>query len=651
MKIQLKSLFLVLFMPGLILLISACSSPDPIQLPTQTLPSETPTPTTQPTPTETNQPLTSLTICTSGLPEDLFLYGENSSNNKSNLLSLIYEAPFITMGGEEIPTILKKIPTADDGDLVLESISVQAGQKVVDGYGRVKILKTGLQVRPSGCRSSSCMIAWDGESPLEMDQMVVAYQIREDLAWSDGSPVVVGDSVFSFETAADLQHPGSAWAMDRTQSYQAIDQTRLQWRGLPGFSTADLSRFFWKPLAAHLYQDLSSEGVLEGNEGIRTSPVGYGPFFVSAWEEGFLEFSRNPYYFRVDEGLPRFDQIQVRQVEGGIEQAWLDLQNGACDVLDSTFNLSASQELTGEVQSDPEFDLVVEKGDSWIQLVFGIQPASHDDFYNPELGDRPDYFGDNRTRQAVMHCLDRVSILESVLGNFGEPRPSYLPIEASRLETGERVNYDPAKGMELLQSVGWYDLDGDPSTPLQSWYVQDVPPGASLSVELLVGPGVFNQEIAETIQNNLAACGIGVTVDALPIESLYAPGPEGPLFGRQFEMALLSWQPMPGGDCQYYQSWNMPADENYWIGTNVAGLLNESYDNACAEAVLALPGERPEAVRGSELAFLDNLPAVPLFSIPEAMVIPSSNCFDFEISSEEEFFAGIAAFGIDEMCP
>lgn len=219
------------------------------------------------------------------------------------------------------------------------------------------------------------------------------------------------------------------------------------------------------------------------------------------------------------------------------------------------------------------------------------------------------------------------------------------------LEADERLNYDPAKGMEMLQSVGWYDLDGDPSTPLQSLYVPNVPPGASLLVELLVGPDAFYQAIAEAVQADLAECGVGVTVKTLPVETLYAPGHEGPLFGRQFDMALLSWQAMFGGDCQLYQSWNMPADENFWIGTNVAGLLNESYDDACAEAVLALPGERAEAVKGSEAAYLESLPAVPLFSFPKTMVIPKSGCFDFEISSEEEFFAGIAAFGIGEMCP
>ena len=178
-----------------------------------------------------------------------------------------------------------------------------------------------------------------------------------------------------------------------------------------------------------------------------------------------------------------------------------------------------------------------------------------------------------------------------------------------------------------------------------------MPGGAPFSVELLISANPYHQKIAEMIQLNLGECGVGVTIREEPTETLYASGPEGPLFGRGFDLALLSWQPVPGGDCQLYQSWEMPSGENYWIGTNIAGLLNESYDSACTDAVSALPDEKIEADREAELAYLNSLPAVPLFSIPRFMVLPAGGCSDFDISSEEEFFAGIATFGIDEMCP
>ena len=656
MKEKVKSFLLHLLLPGVILVMTACGPANPDHRPVQTSPTETQPSqnihtTPQPTPTEKITLSNILTICTSRLPTDLLPYSVNSTANKSNLLSLVYEQPFLSVDGELTPLILEKVPSQIDGDLALTQVSVQAGQSVVDSHGRVRILKPGLQVRPSGCRDSDCAITWDGESPLEMDQMTVDYQIREDLNWPDGMPVIAGDSVFSYEVALDFTTSGLTWAIDRTAGYRAINQSSVQWRGIPGFTTAEISRFFWKPLPAHLYQESFEQGSLGSDSGLSTIPIGCRPYEVTSRADGLLVFSRNPNYFRNVEGYPNFDQIQVRQVDSGLQQGWLDLQNGDCDVIDSTFNLFNSPDLIIEIQSDPNLDLQVETGESWTQLVFGIKPASHDDFYNPELGDRPDYFGDARVRQGIMHCLDRVSMLESLLGGRGEVWQSYLPVDGSSLGMDQWLTYDPAKGIELLQAAGWYDLDGNPSTPLQSWFAPNVPGGAPLSLELLVSTNPFHQTIAEAIKTDLAECGVDVGVTTLPMEGLYASGPEGPLFGRKFDLAIISWQPMPGGDCQIYQSWAIPSKDNYWIGTNVAGLLNESYDNACAEALLALPDEKVEAEKEAELGYLDNLPAVPFFSIPKTMVIPSSGCSDFEFSSEEEFFAGIATFGINEMCP
>ncbi len=656
MKKQLKSFLYHLFLPGLILVMTACGPPAQNLAPTQNLPtttqsSEIITPTSQPSSTPTSAPKNILTICTNLLPGDLFPYSNSTAVNKSNLLSLIYEEPFLMIDGELTPVILKKLPIQEEGDLFLSSVTVQAGQEIVDPSGQIRILKPGVKIRPSGCRDGDCVITWDGESALEMDQMVIEYQIREDLTWSDGVPVTAEDSVLSFELSADLKGSGLKWAVDRTARYQAIDQNQVQWRGLPGFTFADPSLFFWKPLPAHLFQDSFNWEELENDNLIKSLPVGYGPFTPSAWEDGILVLSRNENYFRAGEGLPRFDQIQVRLVEKNLGDAWLDLKNGECDTLDSTFDFFGSPGLIEEIQSNPNFDLLVQSGKSWTQLVFGIKPSSYDDFYTPELGDRLDYLGDARTRQAIMHCLDRDLIRESVKGELGAVWPSYLPGEESRLESGEWVNHDVQRGVELLQSVGWYDLDGDPETPLQSWYAPNVPGGAKLSLELLVDPNPYHQDIAKAIQKNLTECGVGVTIKTLPMKSLYAPGPEGPLFGRQFDLALISWQPIPGGDCQLYQSWHVPTDENYWIGTNIAGLLNERYDNACADAALALSDEKEAAVRQAELEYLNSLPAVPLFSIPKMMVVPASGCFDEGFSGEGEFFRSIANFGSDEMCP
>lgn len=62
--------------------------------------------------------------------------------------------------------------------------------------------------------------------------------------------------------------------------------------------------------------------------------------------------------------------------------------------------------------------------------------------------------------------------------------------------------------------------------------------------------------MANLIVQNLADCGIAVTHTSLPAEELYAPGPDGVLFGRQFDMRLLI-----GVSCLFRYANFTPADK------------------------------------------------------------------------------------------
>jgi len=113
---------------------------------------------------------------------------------------------------------------------------------------------------------------------------------------------------------------------------------------------------------------------------------------------------------------------------------------------------------------------------------------------------------------------------------------------------------------------------------------------------------------------------------------------------------LISWQPLPQEDCTLYDSRQIPSAANYWIGTNIAGLSDQLFDDACRKANLALPADRIEAIHQAERAFLDALPAVPLFSIPRVMVIPENECENGEITMEGEFFRQLGEYQMDSPC-
>jgi ABC-type oligopeptide transport system substrate-binding subunit len=98
-------------------------------------------------------------------------------------------------------------------------------------------------------------------------------------------------------------------------------------------------------------------------------------------------------------------------------------------------------------------------------------------------------------------------------------------------------------------------------------------------------------------------------------------------------------------------SWSThPTDENYWIGTNIAGLSDRGYDDACRTANLALPEDFDEAIHQAEKKFLDVLPAVPLFSMPRVMAMTADGCENGEISTESEFFRQLGEYQLGPDC-
>jgi peptide/nickel transport system substrate-binding protein len=586
-------------------------------------PTEQPIPTETssvlPSPTPTEHPPVVLTVCTTGLPETLFPYTGGTSPAKARILSLLYPQPVDPDDALFTSQILDKLPSQSDGDLRLEPVPIRRGQTVINARGELVSAIEGVWVRPSGCRDANCAITWNGVDPLEMDQMVIDFKLRDDLTWSDGTPVSAGDSVFSFRLASAPDSPANGWAEAHTAGYSALDDRTVTWVGFPGFASPDLGRFFWSPLPMHAFDTSADFGQVADDALWTTSPPSYGPFFLVEWGSEALGLARNPAYFQVgdglaNQGLPDVDLIIFQRVAGGARAGWDAYQAGACDVLDASFRLASEPGLLAEIDGQAGVDLRVRSGEAWTQLVFGVSTAEYDTLNNPIFAQRRDYFADVRTRQGIAACLDRQGMAAATTGGWGSPWPSFVSPAGSNLEQG--IVYNPEASAALLDSAGWIDYDGDPSTPRLSWNVLNVFNGTPFSVELLVGPSPFHQDLAVMIQEALTACGLGVTVGTLPTEEMFAPGPGGPLFGRDFDLALIAWQPLPGPDCGLYTSWAVPNVGNGWIGTNIAGFEDERYDRACTASTLALPGEEPMLLARAEAVFVELLPAVPLFAPP-----------------------------------
>jgi peptide/nickel transport system substrate-binding protein len=315
--------------------------------------------------------------------------------------------------------------------------------------------------------------------------------------------------------------------------------------------------------------------------------------------------------------------------------------------LAAVLSLQASQKLTAYIGHGPEVE----------QLDFGIQPAEYDDGYT--IGkDRPDFFSDVRVRKAVALCLDRAGLQEALFAQPFDVPLSYLarehPFAVNDLDRlSNAPGYDPDEGMRLLDSYGWRDLDGDPVTPRTSSGVPGVKMGNVLALNYYTTQAPLRQKAAEFVKSSLAQCGIQVNIIYQPPAELFAPGPDGTLFGRKFDLAQFGWEASQTPPCYLYESGQIPSPANQWVGVNISGFSDAEYDTACQAARLTRPdlaaGLLQNYVRAQQL-YNEEVAAIPLYYRLRVAVSRPDLCgMEMDISARSDLW-NLEALDYGEGC-
>lgn len=579
-------------------------------------PAATPTRAPSPTPAATKAPAQrSLVVCVGQEPPSLYLYGKEGRSTAA-LFEALYDGPFDTRKYTPQPVILQRLPSLAEGSAGFKAVTVQASEPVIDASGSLVSLKPGVKVLPAGCSDASCAITWDGVKELKMDQLVVTFKLLPGLKWSDGSPLTAADSVFSFQVASDPATPVTKTVIDRTASYQALDDLTVQWSGRPGYYSGRYNTFFFAPLPQHTLGKRSAAEIL-ADQTANEKPLGWGAYTVQSWVKGdHIQLSRNPNYFRAAEGLPKFDTLVYRFLGEQSDNNLAALLVGECDIVEQSTLLQNQLETLLELEKNKKLKAYIAEGPEWEHLDFGIRPASYDDSFNLAAGDRPDYFGDVRTRQAFTQCIDRERITRLLLFNKSTiplgPIPAGHPLAAADLKP---LGFDVEAANKLLDEVGWKDTDGDPATPRRAKGVKGVPDNTPLAFNYLASPANLRQKAAEIVKQSLAKCGVQITIQPTEMGRLFAPGPEGLVFGRKFDLVQFTWSAGPESACLLYTTTQIPKAENAWVGANILGYSSPELDAACDAAAKARP-EQPdykEKQQKVQRLLAKDLPVVPLY--------------------------------------
>ena len=578
---------------GAVLLLAACQN--------QITPG---TPVPSVTPTATTRPARSLTICMGEEPRSLYLY-DGGGLAARTVLETVYDGPIDTLNYSYKPVILEQVPTIANGGAVLQTVTVQPGDKIINDSGAVASLVPNIRYRPAGCNDPSCVASYK-EGTVQMDQLVVTFRLKSGLRWSDGEALTADDSLYSYELYSDeLATATDTPTQSDTKSYEATDERTLRWTGRPGNMDPTYYLRFWTPLPRHAWSQYSAAELHTTNAATRT-PLGWGPYIIQQWDSGkSIQLTKNPYYFRAEEGLPQFDTLQIRFIGADGEMGISALLSGECDVVDQTVRLDDQISMLLDLQNRNLLQAAITTGTTWEHLDFNLDPV-------PGYGQV--YLQDARLRQAVAYCLNRQKVVTDALGGVTIVPDSYVPPQHPFANANiEKYPYDPAKGKALLDQIGWKDLDGSASTPRTAAGVSGVANGTELELNIVTVDTALRHKIANIFGTSLTDCGIDMLTQFTD-NTLFTPTEEGTLFGRRYEVAEFKWISGVEPSCELYTTSEIPSVDD-WNVDNVTGFSNPEFDQACDLAHRSLP-DSPAYRQNHALAqeiFARNLPSIPLY--------------------------------------
>ncbi len=553
-------------------------------------------------------PERTLSICLGDEPDSLFLYGDQSSS--ANIIrQAIYDSPVDEVDFQYSSSLLEEIPSQLNGLVTVVPVEVFPGERIVDSKGNITILASGVEYRPADCSTPDCLETYQNQSPVIFDQVEIRFQIKSGITWANGNQLTAADSEFSFWTAKELYGSRGPRSIRYTASYEAVGERTILWKGVPGFlGIYSYPEYFFSPLPQHLLADLTMEEMLT-SESTTRQPLSWGPYRITDWVLGdHITLLKNENYHLNSDGLPIYDALVFRFVDSG-EEALAAFFSGECEIVANETGLFdfLPELLIREQEGDVRITFI--EGKAWEQISFGIN----------SLDSKRILLEDSRTRQAIAQCINREAI-SAERGDGGSVIDSFFLPGDPRFSSQSSGNpYQPEVAMDLLEQVGWIDHDQNPDSTRIAQGIKDVKDGTPFQLILLAAGVTDIPSSVLLIQQDLQYCGIEIQIEILPASELLAPGPEGPVFGRQFDLAIFAWAAGSYQLCQLFMTDEIPGIypeyQKGWGGVNAPGFSSDDFDAACGLVLTNLPDSlvAQDAVERLIFTVEDGLPVVPLF--------------------------------------
>lgn len=243
----------------------------------------------------------------------------------------------------------------------------------------------------------------------EVDPLTYVYHVRDDVTFSDGTPMTMEDVLFSLDRYRDPNAASYlAWMYDNVES---IEQTG-DWQFTVKLKQADA---LWKHTFATTGGHIHSKAYVERTGDQYGTPeggvLGTGPYTFVKWDVGsqiVLDYNEN-YWNKETEGEPDIKHIVFQVIPEDTTRVMAST-SGQIDL-----NLSTPVEMLGDVEGSQQVNLTKIASAGLEFLSFNCQKAPFDDV---------------NVRKAIAYAIDAGSLQENIVKDFGT-MTNYLPVPES----------------------------------------------------------------------------------------------------------------------------------------------------------------------------------------------------------------------------
>jgi len=455
------------------------------------------------------------------------------------------------------------------------------------------------------------------------DGTVYTFKLRQDVFWSDGTPVTSADIIYTWEAivagAQGIVSTPLSFVIDPTGESGILDvQAPDDYTVVVTFANAECTALnnagVLYPAPSHM---LPADLTELNDAPFNLNPtVSGGPFLFSDFRPGEqVALVHNPNYSDAQLGYVNPSGFIYQNVpdQNVMVERFLA---GETNVIDSPAvariaDIRAAQE-QGRVQ------LYSYPGNIWDYFAMNLADPTNpqnglDEDGNPiDQGFHP-IFGDVRVRQAIARGIDVDAIVSAAVFGEGSRMTSFIiPASWAYADDLPPIAYDPEAAAALLEEAGWVDLNGDGvrEATAAALHAEE---GTPLSFTLYTNEGNTRRAAVGTlIQDQLAQIGIRVDFQTIDFNTLLDI-----MDSQTFDTIILGWRNGYPDDPDATQLFT-PASDVVGSGSNFTSYHNPEFvrlNNLAKSLPGCDPAERAELYIQMQEIFQNDLPYVPLYVI------------------------------------